>query len=125
MKEYPFLNPCEKTGYRMFPDELENDDDVFYHGTSEANRQPILEGGFKIIGKLPSVSFAKSKVLALDYACKKRSDTSPKGCVFAVRFEREENPAVVRDAVGIHLYREDRQPDIVGYCVVPATFVLT
>jgi hypothetical protein len=123
IQEYPFQGANEEVGYRLFPDELEDDDHVFFHGTAEENLQSIVDNGFRITGSLPSVSFARGSGLALQYACKARSDTSPNGCVLAVRFRYLTKPGITSEPFGIHVYKLDQQPMIIGYCIVPAGYV--
>src|SRR3712207_2304137 len=94
IKEYLFQGANEEGGYRLFPDELEDDEYVFFHGTAEGNLQSILENGFRIAGSLPSVSFARNSSLALRYACNSRSENSPRGCVIAVRFHCLKKPGI-------------------------------
>ena len=66
---YPFPGASEENGYRLFPDHLENDEFVAFHGTAEANLSSIIDSGFIFAGSLQSLSFAKSSALALGYAC--------------------------------------------------------
>lgn len=123
IEKYLFSEPSEETGYRLFPAELENDEHIFFHGTADANRQSIIDDGFRIGGHLPSVSFGKTSAVPLKYACEARSGTSPEGCVLAVRFSSLTKPGIVAEAFGLHVYKFDEQPSIVGYCVIPANYV--
>lgn len=119
-KEYLFQGANEENGYRLFPDELENDDLVAFHGTAETNLQSIIDNGFTFAATLQSLSFAKSSAFALSYACNARSDASPRGCVLAVRFDSLDRPGIVAETSIIHVYKLDEQPKVIGYCVVPA-----
>jgi hypothetical protein len=123
IKEYLFQGANEDSGYRLFPDELENDDHVFFHGTAAGNLQSIIATGFKIAGSLPSISFARSCSLALSYACSARTEASPNGCILAVRFSCLGKPYIVSESFGIHVYNLDQQPALIGYCIVPADYV--
>lgn len=38
--------PDEENGYRQFPAELEDNPNVFFHGTAEQNLASILANGF-------------------------------------------------------------------------------
>ena len=122
-KEFPFGGASEQNEYRVFPEELESDEHVLFHGTAEARLPSILANGFAPGRRLPSVSFAHKSSLPLRYACEARRPESPCGVVIAVRFDDLTNPFVVRDAVGAHVYN-NVQPEIIGYCVVPADYVL-
>jgi len=120
--EYPYEKPKEENRFNLFPRELENDSFVFFHGTADANRESIIKNGFQISGRLPSVSFARNSGLALKYACEKRNDESPNGCILAVRFDSIDKPEMKLECFGIHVYKFDPQPSIVGYCVIPAEY---
>ncbi|HZL67370.1 MAG TPA: hypothetical protein VFC29_08570 [Candidatus Limnocylindrales bacterium] len=123
IKQYPFGRANAENDYRLFPDELEDDEQVFFHGTAEANLESIVGGGFKIQGALPSVSFAKTSAVPLRYACEARSPASPNGCVIAVRFGSVDRPGIARESFGLHVYTFDPQPVVIGYCIVPADYV--
>jgi len=36
-REYPFPSAPERNEYRLFPDDMENDEHIFFHGTAEKN----------------------------------------------------------------------------------------
>ena len=122
LQVYEFQRPNEEKGYCLFPDTLENNPKIFFHGTSESVLQSILDKGLQAPATLNSVSLATSSSPALGYACSKRSNVPPNGVVIAVSFE----------AIGIdHLrcegdvsYMDDlsQQPLIVGYCIVPEEY---
>jgi hypothetical protein len=123
VKRYEFLDPSEGNGYLLFPESLESNEHIFFHGTAETNLASILKTGFKISGILPSVSFAKRSSLSLKYACESRCLTSPRGVVIAAMFECLNSPHIARESFGIHVYGFDTQPFIVGYCIVPASYL--
>lgn len=122
VKQYEFPWPNDSKGYELFPPELENDPLVAFHGTAASNLEPIVEHGFKIQGTLPSISFAKSSGLPLGYACSKRSTESPQAVVIAVKFQSLNPPCVVEEVSCIYLYCQDKQPEIIGYCMVPEDY---
>ncbi len=119
---YPFPRAIGENGYRLFPDLLENDEFVAFHGTAEANLSSIIGNGFIFAGSLQSLSFAKTSALALGYACRARREASPNGCVLAVRFGLLDRPGIVVETSVIHVYKLDEQPQVIGYCVVPADY---
>jgi hypothetical protein len=121
-KEFPFPSDPESADYRLFPDDLESDALVFFHGTAESKLQSILENGFRISGPLPSVSFGRNSSLCLGYACNARGGLSPKGVVIAVRFWRLGGPHIVQESFGLHVYDLSNPPQIIGYCVVPESY---
>lgn len=123
IRQYDFPWPNDDNGYDIFPTDLENDPLVAFHGTAESNLDSIIRSGFKIGGELPSISFAKNSSLPLNYACRKRSEISPNGVVIAVRFESLTQPGVAEEVSCIHLYCQGKQPEIIGYCVVPENYV--
>ncbi len=122
IKQYNFPWPNEDKGYELFPSELESDPLIAFHGTAELNLDPIVMQGFKIQGRLKYISFAKRSSFPLGHACGKRSHESPKGVVIAVRFNSLNPPCVVEETSCIYLYCQDQQPEIIGYCVVPAEY---
>ena len=119
---FPFPAAPADSDYRLFPDSLENDDHVFFHGTAEGNFASILENGFEISGELSSVSFGRNSSLSLGYACSARSGLSPNGIVIAVRYEDFEKPFIRQEAFGLHVYCFNQPPKIIGYCVVPGNY---
>ena len=121
-KRYAFNDPSER-GYLLFPDAMERSSDIFFHGTAETNLASILRIGFRIMGTLSSVSFAKNSDLSLRYACKARCESSPGGVVIAAKFYCVDAPHIDRQHFGLHVYHFDVQPHIVGYCIVPAEYV--
>lgn len=123
VKRYDFPWPNDSKGYEVFPVELENDPLVAFHGTAASNLESIAKHGFKIQGSIPSISFAKTSSLPLGYACSKRAPESPEGVVIAVRFQSLNPPCVVAEVSCIHLYCQDKQPEIIGYCIVPESYV--
>lgn len=123
LKEYPFPWPDQDKGYDLFPLELESDNLVFFHGTAKRNLCSIIDKGFVIPASLPSISFARRSGLALKYACEARSADSPEGCVLAVRLQCINKQGMKVEAFGLHVYKFDSQPVIIGYCVVPDDYL--
>ena len=123
IKEYPFPWPHEEIGYNLFPQSLENDELVAFHGTARENLQPIMEVGFKFARTLQSLSFAKESAFALPFACRARSEASPEGCVIAVRFKPPLQRAGITVEPGvIHVFNLQEKPEVIGYCIVPADY---
>ncbi|MCK1603454.1 hypothetical protein IVB02_18905 [Bradyrhizobium sp. 166] len=122
--EHPFDKPGEHSDYAVFPAELEKDPEVFFHGTQQSLLQPIREEGFRMPPppKARSVSFSRTSGLALGYACDKRSEASPEGVVIAVRFAADNRSERREESFGLHVDRFDPQPEIIGYCIVPAAY---
>ncbi|MEZ0084931.1 hypothetical protein ABIF72_007429 [Bradyrhizobium japonicum] len=64
--EYPFLAVDAPSGnYNVFPETLENDPDIYFHGTAASALKPIITNGFKPANTLYSVSFSATSSLAL------------------------------------------------------------
>jgi hypothetical protein len=59
--------PANTNGYRLFPDELEQYPEVFFHGTDRRFFQSIVDDGFRFPppDKAQSVSFARNSALGL------------------------------------------------------------
>jgi hypothetical protein len=87
MKKYDFPFPNEEKGYSLFPSDLEQDENILFHGTATGNFDSIVADGFKSakdIGKgtasdflLQSVSYAKTSNQCLGYVCRNRSESEP------------------------------------------------
>jgi|GEM_PF-1308461 len=123
VKKYPFRDPRGEAPYNQFPAELEEDGLVFFHGTAAVNLKSILADGFRPPDNgLKSVSSAATSDLALNYACDWRSAASPDGCILAVKFEQLDRPGIHREPFGLHVYKFDPQPTVIGYCIVPAGY---
>lgn len=123
IKEYEFKSLGEENNYQQFPDEIENNEHIFFHGTAEANFENIKNQGFqpKADGELNSISFAKKSSLALGYACTARNDLSPKGVIIMVDISNIKQECIVEQNFGIHLSPKF-QPEIIGYCLVPENY---
>jgi hypothetical protein len=119
--EFP-TEAMEERAYCAFPEGLEKDEQIYFHGTAEGSLKEILANGFTPEPPLTSVSFTRKSSVALGYACSRRSSASPNGCIIAVRYDRVDLPGIVSEAFGIHDYRRNVSWDFVGYCVVPASY---
>jgi hypothetical protein len=115
------LNLSDK-GYLLFSDEIENNSHVYFHGTSMESFEKIVNQGFKLINGAQSISFSRNSGLALKYACDRRDDNSPLGVVMAVMYPSNFNFFHQED-FGMHVYRTDIQPSIIGYCIIPANYL--
>jgi hypothetical protein len=118
--EYPFGTPGDHNEYRIFPDELEHDPEVFFHGTERRVLKAMVDEGFKLppSERAQSASFSKTSGLALGYAAGRGAD----GVVIAVRFGANNKSLRAHEPFGLHAYSFDPQPEIVAYCIVPATY---
>lgn len=121
MIAYQFPENLEDRGYKIFPEDLEKARNIYFHGTSEINFESILQGGFKILGDVPSLSFSNESSLALRYACEKRDALSPNGVVLAIQYPQDLD-FIKHESFGIHVYRTDIQPQIIGYCIIPKDY---
>lgn len=120
----------EATAYRLFPQALEDDPLVLFHATPLKNFAAIDADGFKIPNPdgrpgegLASVSFAKRSSASLAHAVTKRQTCPGDYCVFVVRYEKLERTGIVVNTSDIHDYTLDPPPEIIGYCISPATYV--
>lgn len=121
-KEFPFNGADETLGYKIFPTELENDNEVYFRGVDENEIDSLVYDGFKIKDPLPSVSFAATSELALKYACDKRDDGKKDAYVLAVRFKADNKSKKVKENSILHVYMFDPQPEILGFCTIPAEY---
>lgn len=120
--EYPFLGVDAPSGnYNVFPKALENDPDIYFHGTAASVLKPIIANGFKPAKTLSSVSFSATSSLALGYACETRA-AGEDGVVIAVRIETDNRAGIRKEAFGVHVDKIEPQPEIVGYCIIPASY---
>lgn len=119
---FDFPTDPRGVGYSLFPAHLENDSNVFFHGTASVYLSSILERGFIPSPPLDSVSFSMTSPLALGYACSKRSPESPEGCVIVVRYDNINRPGIVLENSILYDYTRIPPPVVIGYCIVPATY---
>lgn len=121
--EHSFILPRSDDCYLLFPDDLENDPLVLFHGTAAINLPSILSEGFSPKKALTSSSFSNQSSLSLRYACESRCEESPDGVVIAVRFEATNIPGIRQEPFGVHLDDHRIQPVIFSYCIVPAGYL--
>lgn len=123
MKEYEFQWPDQHKGYALFPEELEDDPCVLFHGTAEKNLPLIIKEGFKAFQPLDSVSYAKKSSASLGHVCSKRSvQHSENDVVIAVRFTSLNSQGIVENHSDIYVYKHEIQPEIIGFCIVPSSY---
>ncbi len=118
MKTYLFPNDIESCDYKVFPLELEQDPNIFFHGTASDNIESILLEGFKPSPDLESVSYSKSSALALNYATG--------GVILAVRFSNLQEPGLLIETSVAYTYIDPStgkriEPAIIGVCYIPHT----
>lgn len=65
------------------------------------------------------MSFAKRSDTSLGHAMTKRRTRPGDFCVFAERLDRT---GIVVNMSDIHDYTLDPPPEIIGYCIIPATY---
>lgn len=86
IEEFDFPKDIQDREYRVFPEELENDSQVLFHGTSHEAFKAICKEGFKAAKKLSSISFAHNSSLAMGYACGPEDN----GVIIAIRFDSQQ-----------------------------------
>jgi hypothetical protein len=126
--EFAFPTDPAASGYCVFPAELEDDELVLFHATLARNFAVIAEQQFKIpdpTGRcgLASVSFAKRSVGALNHAINERRNEPGDYCIFAVRYDTLNRPGLQVNLSDVHDFTLDPAPRIIGYCMVPASYV--
>ena len=128
MNEYPFPDTQDGTleycGYNVFPAFLENDPNIFFHGTSATSLEAILKSGFQMPpkGKAQSASFATTSAVPLCYASEARSLSSPRGGIIAVRYADLGRAGLGMSGDVLHDCTLQEQPEIVGFCFVPSDY---
>lgn len=133
MIEYQFPWPNEEKGYNLFPQNLEENENILFHGTFMRNFDSICKNGFlsaDVIGKgtnpnfkLQSVSYAKNSSQCLAHVCDLRNSSEDKAVlVFMVQFESISQSRIHVNISDIHVYDPAIQPKIIGYCVVPEEY---
>ena len=101
---------------------------MLFHATPIVNFASIKDNGFKIpdpsgVEGLPSVSFAKRSVASLTHAMHKRQQQPGDHVVIAVRYETLERPTIAVNPTDIHDRALDPAPQIIGVCIIPATYI--
>lgn len=133
MIKFEFPYPNEDKGYSIFPQNLENNPNVLFHGTAFSNFNSIVNNGFKSAKKLEnseeqevllsSVSYAQKSSQCLAHVCQIRgSSQDHEFVVFAVKFNTLEQAGIRINNIDIHVFDPDIQPEIIGYCVVPPDY---
>jgi RNA:NAD 2'-phosphotransferase (TPT1/KptA family) len=116
MEVFDFPSDIQERDYRVFPDTLEKDAEVLFHGTSRDAFEAISREGFSPSKVLKSVSFARDSALALSYACQDEGN----GVILVVRFCSQSG--VRQESSIVYLDDLKNQPEIIGYCIVPYTY---
>jgi len=123
MKEYEFPYPNEDRGYKLFPEALENDSCILFHGTLKNKLQSIIKDGFKSFPPLESVSYAKCSSYSLGHICQNNpNERQEDSVVIAVKFDSLNIKGIANNPSDIHVYKEEIQPKIIGYCIVPKSY---
>lgn len=122
MKIYEFPTVSEETGYRIFSDCLENDPQVFFHGTAASNLASIARDGFSPSPPLCTVSFSSTSPVALRYASDARENGEAEGCIIVVRFPDLNARGLNISGDVLHDAQKGAPMEIMGYCIVPAAY---
>lgn len=115
----------EERGYCVFPEDLESDGLVLFHGTHTTDWPKILSEGFKSAAQLKgdgleSVSYAYDSSVALSHIRKRYP--SGEVIIIAVRFDvLETSPGMKVNTSNVHVF-DGRQPEIIGFCKIPADY---
>ena len=116
--------PTEANENCLFKQELEDDPLVLFHVSPAHNLCPIASHGFRSAaeigtGVLTSVSYSKSSKswnTITGYPAKQDF------VIFAVRFDTLDQPGIKVNPSDIHVYRQEIQPTILGYCEIPIAY---
>ncbi|MCA1868464.1 hypothetical protein HW571_22575 [Agrobacterium genomosp. 3] len=123
--QFPTIEDLKEAGYRVFPSPLEDDELVFFHATLAQHLTDIINDGFRSAkelekGELDSVSYAKQSPMALGHVCKPGQPVDNEFLIIAVRFEDTVLHRV--NASDMHVFN-GTQPEIIGVCRIPRTYV--
>jgi hypothetical protein len=123
-QSYPFLiDTLEERGYRVFPEELENDDHVFFHATAAEKLDSILETGLRpgieLGGNLATISYATNSMIPLTHWVTIRTEGQD-GVILALRFKTLDEIFV--DGGTHRSLALGTQPAIIGVCTVPSAY---
>ena len=122
---FPGPNQMEALHYNVFPESLENDDLVLFHGTNAADWPSIQENGFQSSFQLKSegltsVSYAYKSSAALSHI--RGRHKSVEVVIVAVKFDAvADRPGLVVNVSDIYV-RDGTQPEILGFCKIPASY---
>lgn len=120
MQRWELIRPTEENGFCLFAKDLEDNPKVLFHATPKRHFDSIANSGFLSAvelgsGELSSVSYAKRSS-----SCLARIGNGVKEdyVVFAVEFDSLEQQGIKDNPSDIHVYRNEIQPRILGYCEI-------
>lgn len=116
---YEFTAPTEETRYRLFDEKFEDNPLVLFHTTPIKNVQSIIKSGFRFGPSLKSVSYAFKSSSCLSHRGKVQNEDF---AVFVVEFESLDSKGIKINSSDIHVFDEQIQPKIIGYCVIPKEY---
>jgi hypothetical protein len=120
-QEHPFVPPVEGGDYNIFPATLEDDPNVFFHGTTAAARESIIRDGFKPNPPLKRSTFTHKSNTALAHTCGKHGGVDR--CVLAVRVADVNAPGIdSSEPFGIYIHVNGPQPTVIRFCLIPASY---
>lgn len=119
---FPEQDELQRRGYKVFPDDLENDELVFFHATVRENVEGILEGGLRpgieVGGSLHTISYARTSMEALTHWITVRG--SREGAILALRFDNQQN--LWQESGTTYSLRLETQPTVVAICLVGSDY---
>lgn len=124
MQRFELIEPTEENGFCLFARELEENLMVLFHATPKRHFHSITESGFRSAnelgsGELTSVSYAKQSSGCLAHI---GNGVREDYIVFVVQFDSLEQQGIIVNLSDIHVYGSEIQPQILGYCEIPAGF---
>jgi hypothetical protein len=134
MQKYKFQIPKKANNRNFFSNELESNSLVFFHITPKKNFLNICNKGFlsaNTLGKEDKICF--SPLMTVSYAKNSSTCLTHRGqnsvrdwVIFVVKFKTlcsNNIKKIMINPSGIHVDNEAIQPKILGYCIVPKTYV--
>jgi hypothetical protein len=95
----------------------------YYSTQFQAKPAFHTKGGFQVSSTLGIRVQCQKQRLLLDAPFTGRSSLSEEAVVIAVRFETLAEQRIEEGHSGIHVYKPEIQPEILGYCTVPVTYM--
>ena len=120
--EFPEREALVSRGYKVFSDDLENDELIFFHATSEENVDRILRDGLRpgieLGGVLRTISYATTSTEALTHWITVREGRD--GAILALRFT--DHDQLFRESGTTYSQVLKTQPTVVAICLVSSSY---
>lgn len=120
--EFPERDTLECRGYKVFSDDLEDDELVFFHATAEENVERILKDGLRpgieLGGILYTISYARKSTEALTHWITIREGRD--GAILALKFTAHDQ--LFQESGTTYSFSLKTQPTVVAICLVSSSY---